>query len=51
LECDRLPDEAGPGPWIDLTLQRYDPARGDERWVAELREDIQAAARGFMEQW
>lgn len=51
LECDRLPGAASPGPWVDLSLQRYDPARGDERRVAELREDIHAAARSFIGQW
>ena len=51
LECDRLPNESTPGPWIDLTLQRFDPREGDDRWVGELCEDISAALRNYADQW
>ncbi|MCB9915532.1 MAG: hypothetical protein H6828_10340 [Planctomycetes bacterium] len=45
LEADRLPSEPLPGPWIDLCLQRYDPAHGDDAWVRELASDFTEAAR------
>lgn len=51
LECDRLPNETVPGGWIDLTLQGFDPRRGDDQWVKELCEDISAALRSYAEQW
>jgi len=51
LESDRLPNETTAGPWIDLTLQRFDPRKADDQWVEELCEDISAALREYMEQW
>src|SRR5690349_5789004 len=33
--------------WIDLTLQRFEPVKGDEKWVGELIEDITAAFKSF----
>ena len=51
LECDRLPNETAPGPWADLTLQRFDSRVDDDRRVEELCEGIVAALRDYTKQW
>ena len=50
LEGDLWPDRSPPSGdpvWVDFTLQQFDPVKGDEKWVAELIEDIIAAFKAF----
>lgn len=50
LEGDASPEYRSPSGepvWIDLTLQRFDPARADVKWVSEVVEDVTAAFRQF----
>ena len=50
LEGDDSPEyrpPSGEPVWIDLTLQRFDPAQADARWVAEVIEDVTEAFRQF----
>jgi hypothetical protein len=52
LECDRLPQETRPGPWLDLILMRFD-ARTDQAlaWVITIEGEFVRALHGYLAQW
>jgi hypothetical protein len=43
LEVDEAPGKTEWPAWVDLTLQRFDPAHATPKWVDEVIADVRAA--------
>jgi hypothetical protein len=51
LEGDSEPQyrpSSGEPVWLDLTLQRFDPAQADAKWLAEVTADLSQALGSFL---
>jgi hypothetical protein len=48
LEVDEEPGKTKWEGWIDLTLQRFDPAEATDRWIEEIIEDVRGALTDYL---